>query len=63
MGYIDLDCQKKTQSLDKKTARFIFKKVIELLTTNAEHNNGTFWDGKDIAYRQVLRVINDILDE
>lgn len=50
-------------TLDKKSTRIIYSRVCELIMTNAENNRGTFWDGKDTAYRQVLRVINDILDE
>ncbi|CAN5557628.1 hypothetical protein BH18THE1_BH18THE1_16250 [soil metagenome] len=48
--------------LDRKTLRYIYSNVLKLLVKNMENWYQGYSDGKEDAYVDVMRIINDILD-
>jgi hypothetical protein len=56
----------RTELLDKITLDYVYDEIAKLIVHNFQINNcqivGDYSRGKDLAYKEVLRIITDILN-
>lgn len=63
--YVTRPGTKNRQNLDKRTLNYVYDEVAVLIKQNWDtfHNNCEYAKAKDMAYRDMIRILTDILNK